>query len=100
MIGMTGYNAHARDFLTRLNKIINLKIRNFTVGESWRGLKDDPHEGELYLTDEQKKMIGEQTVINPKREFVDAEIYDGLKNYNKYDFDLVLNETRHHYFYE
>lgn len=99
-IGNTGYNAHSRDIFTTLSKFLKLKIRNFTVGKSWQGLKDDPHAGETYLTDYQKSLIGEQTVINNKGDLCDVEIYDGFKDLKNYDIDLVLNETLHHYFFD
>ena len=79
LVGVTGYNAHARDFFTALSKEVNLKIRNFTVGASWKGLTNDPHEGETYLTDYQKRLIGEQTVISDDV-FVDREVYNGMKD--------------------
>lgn len=99
-IGKTGYNAHSRDFFTTLSKLVNLKIRNFTAGDSWQGLKDDPHSGEVYLTEYQKHLIGEQTVINSEGNFYDTEVYDGMSDFQDYDIDLVLNETNHHYFYD
>jgi len=99
-VGTTGYNAHSRDFFTQLSKLVNLKIRNFTCGDSWQGLNEDPHSGEIYLTDYQKHLMGEQTVINNKGKFYDTEIYDGMSDFQDYDIDLVLNETNHHYFYD
>ncbi len=101
-VGRTGYNAHSRDFFTALSKLedITLKIRNFTCGDSWQGLGDDPHEGETYLTEYQKHLMGEQTVINNEGNFYDTEIYDGMSDVQDYDIDLVLNETNHHYYYD
>jgi len=99
-IGKTGYNAHARDFFTQLSKLVNLKIRNFTCGASWKGLNDDPHAGETYLTDYQKHLIGEQTVINSEGKFYDTQIYDGMSDFEDYDIDLLLNETNHRYYYD
>jgi len=118
-IGQTGYNAHARDFFTALSHKIPLKIRNFSVGKSWKGLGsinpktgfyDDPHANEKYLTEYQRKLLCEQTVITkgkvnwgPNNEYSDHEINDGLnylKQYKKEDIiNLVLNETNHHYYY-
>jgi len=99
-IGKTGYNAHSRDFFTALSKIVKLKIRNFTVGDHWSGLCNDPHEGETNLTDYQKYLLGEQTVINSEGELYDVEIYDGMSDIENYDIDLVLNETNHYYYYD
>lgn len=118
-VGQTGYNAHARDFFTALSYKVPLKIRNFSVGKSWTGLGpinesigryNDPHVGEKYLSEYQRKLLCEQTVImkgkvnwGPNNEFCDNEINDGLTYLNsvkKEDIiNLVLNETNHHYFY-
>jgi dihydrodipicolinate reductase len=38
VIGNTGYNVHARELLTELNKITPIKIRNFSVGNTWKVL--------------------------------------------------------------
>jgi len=117
-IGQTGYNAHARDFFTALSHKIDLKIRNFTVGKNWKGLGainsngrfNDPHQGENYLTEYQRKLISEQTLYcddnHPGRYgsgICDYEINDGKEYLNKYKqediIDIILCETGHHYFY-
>lgn len=99
-VGKTGYNAHSRDFFTALSKIVDIGIRNFTVGDTWEGLREDPHQGEKYLTEYQKSLMIEQTVMNNEGEFYDVEIYNGNKEFEEYDIDLILNETNHHYFYD
>ena len=48
-IGTTGYNNHTRDFFRELSKYVQIKVRNFTVGDSWKGLSDSPHDDEPYL---------------------------------------------------
>jgi len=117
-IGQTGYNAHARDFFTALSKKIDLKVRNFTVGKTWKGLGitnnngkyNDPHKDENYMTDYQRNLICEQTIYcnegNGGRYgagLCDHEINEGkeyLKKYNQEDIiDIILSETNHHYFY-
>jgi glycosyltransferase involved in cell wall biosynthesis len=116
-IGQTGYNAHAREFFTALSKKIDLKVRNFTVGKSWNGLGekksngnyDDPHKGESYMTDYQRKLISEQTLYsNPSvhghyNGLCDYEVNDGLEYKNKYNqeniIDIILSETNHQYYY-
>jgi glycosyltransferase involved in cell wall biosynthesis len=117
-IGQTGYNAHARDFFTALSYKVDLQIRNFTVGKSWKGLGqinsngryNDPHTEEKYLTEYQRKLICEQTLYcgnnQPGRYgagLYDSEINDGLeylKKYNENDIvNVILSETNHHYFY-
>ena len=37
LIGNTGYNSHSRNFFTHLDKLIPIKVRNFTTGENWNG---------------------------------------------------------------
>ena len=116
-VGQTGYNAHARDFFTALSYKINLGIKNFTVGKSWNGLGpknvngryNDPHKGELYLTDYQRNLICEQTLYCNEGHnrygsgICDHEINNGreyLKQYKQQDIiDIILSETNHHYFY-
>lgn len=39
-IGTTGYANHARSFFTALNKYHTVKVRNFTIGNSWVGMRD------------------------------------------------------------
>jgi len=115
-IGHTGYNAHARDFFTALSKKIDLKVRNFTVGKSWNGLipknnshiYEDPHKGELYLTDYQRKLISEQTLYSNPSVFgyydglCDYEVNDGKDYISKYKqneiIDIILSETNHQYY--
>lgn len=81
-IGHTGYANHSRNFFTRLNKYIPVKVRNFAHAEDTS-----------YLTDEQRDMIYYNT-------------YHDEVPYNKHtnDFDncvhIVLNETNHYYFYQ
>lgn len=116
-IGHTGYNAHARDFFTSLSQFVDVKIRNFTVGKSWKGLGQkinnkyiDPHKDELYITEYQRKMICEQTLYCDENQpgrygsgIFDTEINDGLEYLKKHKEDeiinIILSETHHHYWY-
>ena len=56
-VGTTGYNNHTRDFFRELRKHLQLKVRNFTVGNSWNGINDTPHDGEKYLDDIDKSLL-------------------------------------------
>jgi glycosyltransferase involved in cell wall biosynthesis/ubiquinone/menaquinone biosynthesis C-methylase UbiE len=118
-IGQTGYNAHARDFFTALSYKTPLKLRNFTVGKTWKGLGpanpdgtfNDPHTNEAYMTDYQRGLICEQTLYcneGSKGRYgsgiCDHEINGGgntyLKEYEEKDiFNIILSETGHHYFH-
>ena len=98
-IGTTGYNNHTRDFFRELSKYLNIKIRNFTVGKSWDRYSDRCHDGETNLNDLDKSMLYEQSLWD-KDGLKDHKIYcDDKKNFI-HDFNLVLSETNHHYFYQ
>lgn len=104
-VGLTGYNAHARDFFTALSYLTPLKIRNFTVGKSWTGLGqqingkyEDPHKNEPYLTEYQRSLISTQT-LHCNEGFCDYEINNIDADYtNKQIVNLVLSETNHYYY--
>ncbi len=98
-IGTTGYNNHTRDFYRELQNHLPVKFRNFTVGKSWAGLSDEPHNGEPYLNDIDKKLLVEQTVWDNDNKLVDRPIYSHHPNEFEHNVNLVLNESNHHYYY-
>lgn len=98
-VGTTGYNNHTRDFFRKLSDHLEIKVRNFTVGKSWKGASEEPHNEEENLNDLDKKILYKQTVWNGD-ERVDYEIYPSEKKNFIHDFNLVLSETNHHYFYD
>ena len=61
-VGTTGYNNHTRDFFRGISKYFPLKFRNFTVGSSYKGISDNPHDGEPYLNKQDKKILHQQTL--------------------------------------
>ena len=61
-IGTTGYANHAQSFFTELDKLTPVKVRNFTVGKSWHGSSNTPHNKEPYITPQMKKMLHLQTL--------------------------------------
>ena len=65
IVGDTGYNCHSRNFFKELDKLVNIQVRNFTVGSTWNGYKDEPHNDEYYMDDQLKKMLVEQTLHTP-----------------------------------
>lgn len=101
VIGENGYNNHSRNFFSALNKLHNVKIRNFTVGKSWKGLNRMPHENEKYLTNEHKCMLFEQIL------WVDEKMCE-KRNYPVYsyndkfiqDINITLEPMNHHLFYD
>ena len=100
-IGTGGYNQHARDFFRHLSKLIDVKVRNFTIGHKWNGMCDEPHNGEPYLNDLDKKLLNYQCLWKneSKGEMVTEDIYSNYKNGFKHNVNIILNETNHHFFY-
>ena len=98
-IGTTGYNAHAQNFFTELDNLVPLRVRNFTIGKSWKGNSNTPHDGEPYMNDQMKKILVEQTLFNNDKTRSDYPIYNYNPNDDN-DIHLVLNETDHHFFYD
>ena len=84
-ISKTGYAAHSRDFFTRLNDHIPVRIRNFTWIENFD-----------HLTDLHNRMVIYQQWKEPPWEFGQP--------YFKHPLDKILNivlmETNHMYYYE
>ena len=63
-IGQGGYNNHAQNFVHELSKLSPLKIRNFSISpNTWKGLSDEPHNDEPYLTDRDKKLLNYQAYL-------------------------------------
>jgi autotransporter strand-loop-strand O-heptosyltransferase len=98
-IGPTGYNRHAQDFFKHLSKYVDLKIRNYSVGRSWGGYNDEPHNGEDYLTELDKKLLYEQTLLHEDFTSKDHKIYTQYPNEFDHNLNLVLGDTNHPYFY-
>ena len=99
VIGNNGYNNHARAFTTTLNKFVPIKIRNFTVGDSWNGISSTPHEGEPYMTNELRDMLSEQTLIGANEESTNHFIYGYDENFIP-NINIVLVSQNHTYFYD
>ena len=99
-IGTTGYNHHSRDFFRALSKKVDLQIRNFTIGKSWKELNNEPHNNESYLINLDKKLLVEQTLWNSNKDLEDFSVYKNYSNNFAPNIDLVLNEVGHYYFYQ
>lgn len=84
-IGHTGYNNHSKNFFTNLNKLIPVRIRNYTY-----------HKDLSYLTKEQMNMIIEQDWQDPPYKIGKPFIPDP----NATRVDIVLNESHHYFFYD
>ncbi len=100
-IGTGGYNNHTRDFFRHLSKLIDVKVRNFTVGETWNGLNNEPHNNESYINNVDKQLLCQQTLWEDNTE-TKYNVYDIYKNSNnfKHNVNIILNETNHHFFYD
>jgi FkbM family methyltransferase len=98
-IGTTGYNNHARSFFCALNKLHTVKVRNLTVGDTWKGQSNRPHDTEPYITDEMKDMMILQSLYNSDGTRSDYPIYDYQGDF-KPDINIILNDTYNPYFYD
>jgi len=98
-VGTTGFNNHSRDFFRELSKHCELKIRNFTVGDSWNGYSETCHDGEDYLSDLDRKLLYKQLLWVRDGVMEDFNLYPSKEKEFKHDINIVLNETYHHLFY-
>ena len=98
-IGNTGYNNHARSFFTALNKFHNVKVRNYTVGETWSHYHSKCHDKEPYMTNEMRDMLILQSLHNPNNTVTDYPLYDYDGSF-KPDINIILNDVNHRYFYD
>jgi glycosyltransferase involved in cell wall biosynthesis len=99
-IGTTGYNQHTRDFFRHLSKHADIKVRNFTIGNSWSGLTNEPHNLEPYINNIDKKLLYEQILWNTDNTRSNFKIYPNLSKEFTPDVNIVLCETNHHLFYD
>lgn len=99
-IGNTGYNNHTRNFLRELYSHCNIRVRNFSIGDSWNGMGDTPHNNEPYIIEKDKDMLYQQTLWTQKPVRADFKMYESADKEFEPHIDLVLSETNHHYFYD
>jgi autotransporter strand-loop-strand O-heptosyltransferase len=100
LIGTTGFNNHSQSFFQALSELVPLEIRNFTVGPTWKGLSDEPHNDEPGFNDTLKTLLVEQTLWNQEKMLQDFKIYSDWPNPGAPNVNLILGETNHHYFYQ
>ena len=99
-IGNTGYNNHTREFFRQLSKHSKIKVRNFTIGNSWTEMSDTPHDGEPYINEIDKSILYQQTLWTTKPHRKDVKMYQSEDKEFKQDFNIVLSETNHHFYYD
>jgi len=94
-IGKTGYAIHSRYFFRALSKKLNLKIRNYSIDEGWRGMDcENPHSSSVNELD--KQILALQT-CDSSQGSIDVPIYNGISNFQS-DFDIVLVDCFHPYY--
>lgn len=99
-IGSTGFNNHTRDFFRSLSKHCKIKVRNFTIGKQWNWPSDNPHDGEPYLNDLDRSLLYEQELWTGPSARDSFKIYKSEEKEFTHDFNIVLNETDHFFFYD
>lgn len=99
-IGTTGYNQHSRDFFRELSNYADIKVRNYTIGTSWKGYNLTPHDKEPYLSDIDKKLLYQQILWDSKTTRSNYPIYPDKSKEFKSDLNIVLCETDHYIFYD
>jgi len=99
-VGNTGYNQHSRDFFRGLSKHQKVKVRNFTIGNSWKGYNETPHDGETYFNETDKELLYQQILWNSDRKRENFSIYPSPEKEFVSDLNIVLCETNHHIFYD
>jgi autotransporter strand-loop-strand O-heptosyltransferase len=102
-IGQGGYNNHAQNLAHELQKLAPLKIRNFSINpKSWKGMNDEPHNGEKYLTDTDKKLLNYQALWQHQdatKHLLDYEMYTQYPNEFDHNVNIILNECNHHFYH-
>jgi autotransporter strand-loop-strand O-heptosyltransferase len=99
-IGNTGYNNHTREFFRHLSKHVEVKVRNFTIGDSWKGMSEEPHNGEIYFNDIDRKVLYQQVLWNTDKTRNNHKMYQDPSKEFTPDVNIVLCETNHHLFYD
>jgi autotransporter strand-loop-strand O-heptosyltransferase len=100
-VGTTGYNNHTRDFFRHLSKLIDIKVRNYTVTSNWVGnTTDEQHNNEPWINETDKKLLIEQTLHNPDGGRSEFPLYKKYHNKFNHNINLVLAESKHHYFHD
>ena len=97
-IGTTGLSAHFRSFYRELSAHCNLRIRNFTVTDNWRGLNSTPHENEPYLNDVDRNVLHIQTLWGTDGKREDHPIYNCGKE--AFHVNIVSDVVDHYYYYD
>jgi len=77
-----------------------IKIRNFTVGNSWTGYSLEPHSNETYFNDTDKKLLYQQVLWEQDRSRNNYPLYPEPSKEFEPDLNIILCETNHYLFYD
>ena len=99
-VGNTGYNQHTRDFFRALSKHADIKVRNYTIGTSWKDYNLTPHDEETYFNEIDRKILYQQILWEGNGNRGNYPIYPSLEKEFQHDLNIVLCETNHHIFYD
>ena len=94
--GNSGYAIHSKNFFRELSKLSELKIRNFSVDNKWKGINcENPYSSSADELD--KKILALQSLAteNGNKDF---EVFSGVKGFDQ-DADIVLVDCYHEFFY-
>lgn len=97
LVGNGGLNSFCQELLPELNNLCDVKVRNFTIGENWKGYNLTPHD--LDIKEKHKKILHKQTLFNNDNSRSDYPIYNYENNYVS-NINLVMDGVDHYYFYE
>ena len=79
------------------NNSCDLKVRNFTIGENWKGYNETPHD--LDIQERHKQILHKQTLFNSDGSRSDYPIYNSENNFIP-NINLVMDGIDHYYFYD
>ena len=99
-IGTTGYANHTRFFYRELSKLYSLKVRNYTVGKTWVGQSEEPHNDEKDFDSLDKQLLCEQSLWDSERNLNHHPVYLSHGESFDHNLNIVLNETDHFFYYE
>ena len=99
-IGDTGYNQHTREFFRHLSNHAKIKVRNFTIGTTWRAYNLEPHSDEKYFNETDRNLLFEQILWNTDETRSNYPIYPSEDKQFEHDVNIILCETNHHLFYD
>jgi autotransporter strand-loop-strand O-heptosyltransferase len=93
-------NALSHINLFYLSSHAQIKFRNFTVGSSWSGMNNEPHNKEYYFNSTDRQILYEQVLWNNDGGRDNHKIYPNYSKEFVPDVNIVLCETNHHLFYD